>query len=99
MIKNWIKQLPYEQLQQLEQLQKTGELATLLIKQKQLIELQSKSVCATCGAFVCASPKTYTLVFGPEDFKKKASFCGHDCLVHFTKYLETFEKPSLKENV
>jgi len=39
--------------------------------------------CTTCGHDIADKQSTYTLLFGPEDFKKKASFCEMDCLEYF----------------
>ena len=41
-------------------------------------------VCSVCTNDISDhSVSTYTLVFGPDDFKKKATFCGIDCLEYF----------------
>ena len=47
------------------------------------LENKKRSICATCGETIQTKEHTYTLVFGPEDFKKKASFCEIDCLEYF----------------
>ena len=40
--------------------------------------------CASCGAKIdIHNENTLTLIFGSDDFKKKASFCGKDCLKFF----------------
>lgn len=49
--------------------------------------------CSTCSTEL--NPKNtnnFTLVFGPEDFRKKASFCGVDCLEYFLKELKQIKK-------
>ncbi len=38
------------------------------------------------------SMNNFTLVFGPDDFRKKASFCGIDCLEYFLKELKKIRK-------
>jgi hypothetical protein len=44
--------------------------------------------CAVCSSELrLYSRSNYTLVFGPDDFKKKASFCGLDCLQYFINHL------------
>ena len=40
----------------------------------------------------------YTLVFGPDDFKKKASFCGLDCLQYFVDHLKDINRDSVLPN-
>lgn len=47
-------------------------------------EKRHSSCCATCSnALDPYNTNNYTLIFGPEDFRKKASFCGLDCLEYF----------------
>ncbi|MFT4343428.1 MAG: hypothetical protein ACMXYE_01635 [Candidatus Woesearchaeota archaeon] len=49
--------------------------------------------CTTCGAEIDAkSHRTMTMVFGPSDFRKKATFCGKDCLEFFLKKLDEQKK-------
>ncbi len=44
--------------------------------------------CAVCSNEIDPySTNNYTLMFGPEDFKKKATFCALDCLEYFTSHL------------
>ena len=45
--------------------------------------------CAVCGTeIIPSSTDTSTLVFGPADFRKKATFCGKDCLNYFIKTMD-----------
>ena len=40
--------------------------------------------CTTCSNDLdYYNTNNYTIIFGPEDFRKKASFCGLDCLEYF----------------
>jgi len=52
------------------------------LKLKQL-EATKKGFCTTCGEQLVSKYTTYTVIWGPEDFKKKASFCEMDCLEYF----------------
>jgi hypothetical protein len=53
--------------------------------------------CATCSSNIDSfNSNTYTMVFGPDDFKKKASFCGLDCLEYFMINLKQMKKESNK---
>ncbi len=57
------------------------KLVTQKIKEKE--KLHEKR-CAVCSSEIdCYGTGNYTLLFGPEDFKKKASFCAIDCLEYF----------------
>ena len=45
---------------------------------------EHEKTCATCSNDInFYNTNNYTLVFGPDDFKKKASFCGLDCLEYY----------------
>jgi len=76
-------------------LSKGGIFLKKLIDDK-LKELENQKLghCVTCGKEIVTKEETYTLLFGPEDFKKKASFCELDCLEYFLtglKQPQTFE--------
>jgi|TARA_Y100000310_G_scaffold124950_2_gene123794 hypothetical protein len=77
------------------------------IKLKKLLEEKIKKklrehekICTICSNDLnFYKSNNYTLVFGPDDFKKKASFCGLDCLEYFiTKLKEVKSKPQ-EDNV
>jgi hypothetical protein len=65
-------------------------------------ESEHKKFCATCGAELNGINQ-FTLLFGPEGLKKRASFCGIDCLEEFlgrlreSKYKE-MKKETKEEN-
>ena len=49
--------------------------------------------CTTCGIEIEEqNSDSTTLVFGPADFRKKATFCGKDCLEYFLKTLTDRKK-------
>ncbi|MBU1204959.1 MAG: hypothetical protein KJ968_01055 [Nanoarchaeota archaeon] len=55
----------------------------------QQLEDSEKAVCAVCGNPI--NPyytEHYKLIFGPRDFRKKASFCALDCMEYFLKDLK-----------
>ena len=61
---------------------------------------EHEKICATCSSeinFYRAS--NYTIVFGPDDFKKKASFCGLDCLEYFITKLKEIKSKPKEDNV
>ena len=50
-------------------------------------------VCSACSAEIDKySTNNFTLLFGPEDFKKKATFCGVDCLQYFLGQLKKIKE-------
>jgi hypothetical protein len=60
------------------------------------IEREEVKVCAVCGTPI--NPHfidDYSLVFGRYDFKKRAFFCGLDCLNFFVNKLNDKEKEKL----
>ena len=63
------------------------------------VELQHRKVCASCGASMNAKHDAYTLLFGEQTIRKKASFCGMDCLQEFLTVLNVTKVNSLKKEV
>jgi hypothetical protein len=49
------------------------------------------SYCCVCSSKIDPfSVSKFTLVFGPDDMNKRASFCAIDCMEHFIKNLKEF---------
>jgi hypothetical protein len=70
-------------------LAKGGVFLRKLVDDKvQQLEHQKRGSCVTCGQNLEQKYKTYTLIFGPDDFRKKASFCEIDCLEYFMASLK-----------
>ena len=90
-----IRILDYDELMRLK-----GDLDNGAVKVKLLLEEKIKKklreherTCTTCSnSLNFYSASNYTLVFGPDDFKKKASFCGLDCLEYFTIMLRDVKR-------
>ncbi|MEK6845289.1 MAG: hypothetical protein AABY26_00905, partial [Nanoarchaeota archaeon] len=56
-------------------------------------EKQHAKDCATCSSILDPyNTNNYTIIFGPDDFRKKASFCGIDCLEYFLLNLKKIKK-------
>ena len=61
---------------------------------------EHEKVCATCSSELnFYKTNNYTLVFGPDDFKKKASFCGLDCLEYFIIKMKDMNTKPKEDNV
>ena len=61
---------------------------------------EHEKICATCSNNLnFYRTSNYTLVFGPDDFKKKASFCGLDCLEYFIIKLKDMKAKPKEDNV
>ena len=67
-------------------------------KIKEINESQTK-ICATCGSSVnLRENHEYTLIFGPKDLKKRASFCAVDCLEYFFTSLKRIADKRLQSS-
>ena len=61
---------------------------------------EHEKICATCSSSLnFYRTSNYTLVFGPDDFKKKASFCGLDCLEYFIIKMKDIRTKPKEDNV
>ncbi|MBS3104644.1 hypothetical protein J4234_00130 [Candidatus Woesearchaeota archaeon] len=61
---------------------------------------EHEKTCATCSNDMdFYKTNNYTLIFGPDDFKKKASFCGLDCLGYFIIKLKDMKAKPKEDNV
>jgi hypothetical protein len=93
--KTLLYSLTYQQLLELEfELNKgSPNLKNHIANLKERLEMQQKSICATCGCQLNPDKhQVLTLVFGPTDFRKKGSFCGIDCHKEFISRLEQYTK-------
>jgi hypothetical protein len=61
-----------------------------LLKEKiKEAEKQHAKVCSVCSNEIDpCNVNSFTLIFGPHDFKKKATFCALDCLEYFLSKLK-----------
>lgn len=93
-LKEVIDDLSYGELKELENnLKKGSDIKDLLKDKIEVIEKRNARICATCGNPLDAFSLTnLSLMFGPEDFKKRASFCAFDCLEHFTIKLKNLHE-------
>lgn len=61
---------------------------------------EHEKVCATCSSDInFYKSNNYTIIFGPDDFKKKATFCGLDCLGYFVIKLKDIKSKPKEDNV
>ena len=92
-IKNW----NYDELRKFEKEIGMGGREVKKIIWEKMQELDnSTKFCTTCFAELEPRETAYTLIFGPEDFKKKASFCAVDCLQYFLSHIRELEKVKRK---
>jgi len=67
-----------------------GKHISLLIADK-VKELETKpmSACVVCGKSIEIKHDNFTLLFGPDHFRRKATFCAQDCLDYFLSRQKT----------
>lgn len=90
-----IDYVEYEDLLKLKNDIEDGGFHLKKLVEKKIKEHNTKhdQQCAVCSNILDTySINNYTLVFGPEDFKKKASFCGIDCLGYFLTNLKKMKE-------
>ena len=95
-----IETLEYDELMKIKK-----DIASGSVHIKQLITDKIKEIeklhdvrCSVCNSEINPfSTHNYTLVFGPQDFRKKATFCALDCMGYFIEELKTVK--TVKQNV
>jgi hypothetical protein len=90
-VKDMISNLEYDDLMKMKKdLEQGGiHLGRLLHDKIKQHQLEHKRTCAICQNEIDPySTNNYTLLFGPEDFKKKATFCAVDCLEYFLRQMK-----------
>lgn len=95
MIRDVIPYLEHEDLLKMKRDLDNGgfHIRKLIEKQIKQNEHKHELICATCsGNIDPEKQRTYTLLFGPEEFKKKASFCAIDCLQYFLDRLKKLDQ-------
>jgi len=96
--KEFLEELSYNELAEFDQQIKNKEsvVRQVLANHIDVVERINARVCATCGSELSIPNSNLTLHFGPNDFKKKASFCAFDCLNFFTDQLKEIEMKKIK---
>ena len=99
--KEFLDSLEHYELVKIKQDMDKGALDIVKSIQDKIKELERKhsKFCVTCSNTLNPyNNSNFTLMFGPEDFKKKASFCGPDCLVYFLTKLKQVQKGDTHAN-
>ena len=97
-----IEILDYNELMRFKSDLDTGAIAIKrLLEEKIKRKLKEhEKICATCSNNLdFYKTNNYTIIFGPDDFKKKASFCGLDCLEYFIIKLKDMKTKPKEDNV
>lgn len=101
-VRDVIDVLEYNELTKLKKDLKHGGIHLRKLVEERIEEEQKKhnKKCCICGERIDTySMNNFTLLFGPEDIKKKASFCALDCLNYFLKELEIIRKKEIIKEV
>lgn len=94
--------LEYSELQRLKRDLDSGGLLTQHVVNSKIneVETSNRSFCASCTrSLVPDKNEIYTLVFGENTIKKKASFCGMDCLHDFLTVLRQDKEDLLRKEM
>lgn len=94
-LNEFLNSLEHYELIKLKQEMEKGNLEITKLVQQKIKELEKKHTqnCTTCSNSLDPyNTNNYTLIFGPEDFRKKASFCGLDCLEYFLIKLKQMKR-------
>ncbi len=89
-LKDFLGHLDLYELQRFKNLIKedSSKILKLLNNEIKKYEFEKNSYCAVCGTRIEKKDYNYTLIFGPDDFKKKASFCEKDCMEYFMNHIK-----------
>ena len=93
--------LEYEELLKIKKDLTMGGLHLLQLVDKQIREETKKheAFCCICNNRLDPySVNNYTILFGPDDLKKKASFCAIDCLEYFLKNLKDLRQATINNS-
>ena len=85
-IKEGISNLEYFELKELQKELSNGSqtLSRLVSSRIHNMEKDTGCICPVCSSVIDPSKKdSFTLIFGPNNLKKKVSFCAIDCLQYF----------------
>lgn len=85
-----ISSLNYEDLKKIEKDLNEGHISKLISAKLKKMD-QNKKVCPVCYKDIPEGEEAFTLMFGPSDFRKKASFCALDCLEFFISQIKEKE--------
>ena len=94
-LRDVVDYLEFEELVKIKQDLKSGGIhLAQLVDYKIKEEMKKHEVqCCVCNEKLdLYSVNNFTLMFGPEDLKKKASFCAIDCMEYFLQNLKDLRR-------
>ncbi|KHO46570.1 MAG: hypothetical protein QS98_C0002G0018 [archaeon GW2011_AR3] len=99
-LKEAVEAMDYDELMKIKMDLESGgfNVKRMVIQKAREKERRHEAKCAVCSNEINAySSNNYTLIFGPEDFRRKASFCGIDCTEYFMADLRDLKGMKKKE--
>lgn len=99
-IRNTIEDWEYHELKEFQKEVKNGSQNLCKVVGRKLKEYEQDTslICPICNSVIDSSKSTtFTLIFGPKNLKKKASFCAFDCLQYFVSKLKELNKAEVKQ--
>jgi hypothetical protein len=90
-----IESMNYKELKEIQKDLAEGNMGKLIKTKMDEIEKTlgyDEKVCPTCGNKVSEQSAKYLLIFGPQDFRKRAIFDELDCLTFFVEKLNEQNK-------
>lgn len=94
LLKDAVRQIEHDDLLKMMKDIEKGGLQMRKILQDQIAQNEKRHDvnCATCSSAIDPdNSRTFTLMFGPPDFRKRATFCAHDCLEFFIEKLKALK--------
>ncbi|MBW2992449.1 hypothetical protein KY345_04495 [Candidatus Woesearchaeota archaeon] len=98
-IKEEIEDWEYHELKELQKELTSGsnDLNRIISRKIKDFEQDTGCICPVCNSVIDSSkPESFTLIFGPKNLKKKASFCAVDCLQYFISKLKKVKEVEQK---
>ena len=90
-LRDVVPDLEYHELKKIQKDLDSGaiHLKNLIDQEISKKEKEHRKNCSVCQTDIDGySTQNYTLIFGPSDFRKQATFCALDCLEYFIKDLK-----------
>jgi len=90
-LREFVSSLKYEEVLDIQQDLAVGGIRTKKIIKEKIKEFNTthRKTCSICfNQIQPESTENYTILFGPESFKKKATFCALDCMFYFLQQLK-----------
>jgi hypothetical protein len=95
-----ISELSYDELKLIKKDLSEGNMEKLInLRLKNFEEERVGTVCPICNAQISDPDNgAFTLIFGPKDFRRKATFDGADCMEYFIEHLKKISSKKIRKD-